>query len=65
MDQISGKQDLLMKSLTEFYNKNDNIDIMLPIINGRSNISLRILDWFSTNYSKKKNVIFLNLGEEL
>ena len=64
MTQTLSKQDLLMKSLTEFYNKNDNIDIMLPIINGRSNISLRILDWFSTNYSKKKNVIFPLVDEK-
>ena len=28
---------------------------MLPIINGMSTISLRIIDWFVTNYSKKYN----------
>ena len=28
---------------------------MLPIINGISTISLRIIDWFVTNYSKKYN----------
>ena len=26
---------------------------MLNIINGESSISLRIVDWFATNYSKK------------
>ena len=32
---------------------------MLPIINGQSNLSLRIIDWFVTNYSKKKNISFI------
>jgi len=32
---------------------------MLPIINGQSKISLRIIDWFVTNYSKKKNTSFI------
>jgi hypothetical protein len=30
--------------------------MVIPIITGKSNISLRILDWFVTNYSKKKNI---------
>jgi hypothetical protein len=37
----------------EFYNKENNLDKMLKIINGESRISLRIVDWFSTNYAKK------------
>lgn len=31
----------------------ENIDKMIAIINSESNISLRILDWFVTKYSKK------------
>ena len=34
--------------------KQENIDKMLDIINGKSDISLRILDWFVTKYSKKR-----------
>lgn len=37
----------------QFYHKNNNLQKMLEIINGSSKISLRIVDWFSTNYSKK------------
>jgi hypothetical protein len=38
-----------------FYNtnENDNLDNMLRIITGDSKISLRIVDWFATNYAKK------------
>jgi len=31
---------------------------MLSIINGTSKVSLRIVDWFSTNYSKKYYTIY-------
>ena len=49
------KQDLLMKSLQLFYLQPENIKTILEILEGDSNISLRIIDWFVTNYSKKKN----------
>ena len=29
------------------------LDKKLPIINGESEISLRLIDWFVTNYAKK------------
>ena len=37
----------------------------MPIINGDSKISLRVMDWFVTNYSKKNNISYLidNSGE--
>ncbi len=52
---VPNKQDILMKSLTEFFQNSDYIHEMLPIINGESKISLRIIDWFVTNYAKKNN----------
>jgi len=53
---ISSKKDLLMQSLINFFTNKENLNKITPIINGKSKISLRILDWFVTNYSKKKNV---------
>ena len=47
------QNNLLMKKMIEFYEKDNNIEKILPIINGESNISLRLIDWFVTNYSKK------------
>ena len=52
------QNDLLLNKLLEFYNKNDNFEKMLVIINGQSNISLRIVDWFATNYSKKHYTVY-------
>ena len=50
---MDSQNDLLLHKLMEFYNKENNLDKMLKIINGESRISLRIVDWFSTNYAKK------------
>lgn len=49
------QNDLLLKNLLVFYNtsENNNLDKMLQIITGESKISLRIVDWFATNYAKK------------
>ena len=53
---ISSKKDLLMQSLINFFTNRNNLDQVIPIITGKSKISLRILDWFVTNYSKKNNI---------
>ena len=62
------QNSLLLNNLMKFYNKNNNIDKILPIINGESSISLRLIDWFVTNYSKKHYVIYnvkkIKQGEE-
>jgi len=47
------QNDLLMTNLMKFYEEDNNLDKMLKIINGESPISLRIIDWFATNYAKK------------
>ncbi len=47
------QNELLLKKLMNYYSNEDNFNKMLCIINGESKISLRIVDWFSTNYAKK------------
>jgi hypothetical protein len=49
---------LLLTNLLKFYQQNDNLDVMLQIINGHSKISLRIIDWFATNYAKKYFTVY-------
>ena len=51
--QYSTQNDLLLNNLLDFYSDSDKLDTMLSIINGESKISLRIVDWFATNYAKK------------
>jgi len=47
------QNDLLLKNLLSFYRSGDHLEKMLRIISGESRISLRIVDWFSTNFAKK------------
>jgi hypothetical protein len=55
---LSNKELTLINSLITFYSTPNYIQDILPIISGLSNISLRVLDWFSTNYSKKYNISY-------
>lgn len=48
------QNDLLLNKLLQYYSDKDKITQMLSIINGESSISLRIVDWFVTNYAKQK-----------
>ena len=58
MNNYSTQNELLLGNLLEFYKDNNNIDKMLKIINGESKISLRIVDWFTTNYAKKNYTVY-------
>jgi hypothetical protein len=52
-------QNLLLSSLTEFYNKNTEYKITLKnIINGNHKLSLRIIEWLVTHYSKSNNIYY-------
>jgi len=47
----STQNDLLLNNLMDFYKNEENLSNMLKIITGESKISLRIVDWFVTNYA--------------
>ena len=52
------QNNLLLTNLLKFYEQGNNLDTMLKIINGHSKISLRIIDWFATNYAKKFYTVY-------
>lgn len=52
------QNSLLLTNLLEYYDRTKLLDKMLSIINGESKISLRIVDWFSTNYAKKNYTVY-------
>lgn len=58
MNNIKCKPEILLPSLYEFYAKQENLYIVLPVISGTSNISIRVIDWFITRYSKDYNIIY-------
>lgn len=55
---LNTQNDLLMKNLMDFYGNKSNLTRMMSIINGESNISLRIVDWFVTNFAKKYYTVY-------
>lgn len=55
--KVTNSKDLLMVSLSKFYNIKSNINKVVPIIEGQYHISLRLIDWFVTNYSKKHTIV--------
>ncbi len=62
------QKSLLLNNLMQYYKttideetgveKSENLERMLRIINGDVNISLRIVDWFTTNFAKKDYTVY-------
>ena len=61
MNVYAKQNDLLLTNLITYYSDNDyqQLDKILPILNGTSPISLRIIDWFVTNYAKQHYVVYI------
>ena len=55
---LTTQNELLLNNLLRYYRDSDNMDRMLSIINGESDTSLRVIDWFVTNYSKTHYTIY-------
>ena len=56
--RYSTQNEVLMNNLLRFYEDKTLLKRMSSIINGESNISLRIVDWFVTNFSKKYFTVY-------
>ena len=50
---------LLLESLTKFFQNEHYRQELLSIVDGTKGISLRSIDWFITNYSKKNNIYYM------
>ena len=55
---------LLLESLHGFYRKEYNGSKLVSILSDEKNISLRSIDWFITNYSKKNNTYYIVYQDE-
>lgn len=52
------KSNILLNSIDSFYEIDENRTILKQILNKSGGISLRNLEWFITNYSKKNNLSY-------
>ena len=54
---ITSKQALLIIPITKFFSKLSMLNKIITILKGES-MSLRLIDWFVTNYCKKFNILY-------
>ena len=62
--KIFCKQELIIQSLQQFYTNRTDIQEILSLFEGDSDISLRLIDWFVTNYSKMHNISYIHKNQE-
>ena len=59
VDLINPSNELLLNSLNSFYSNNEEYKIILKkIINGKHELSLRMIDWLVTRFAKSNNIIY-------
>ncbi len=63
-NRVQCKQDLVISWLQEFYTHPGHLEALLPILKGESDISLRLIDYFVTNYAKKNNTSYTQAGRQ-
>jgi hypothetical protein len=62
--KIHCKQELVVNSLQRFYSGREDKDEVLKLLEGTSTISLRLIDWFVTNYAKQHNTSYIFQNQE-
>ena len=62
---MMSKKSLLLSSLQTFYKDKNFASIVKEVIEGRTVLSLRVLDWLVTNYSRKNTVNYAYEGVQL
>jgi len=62
--KIHCKQELIISSLQKFYGGRTDTDEILQHLQGTSAISLRLIDWFVTNYAKQYNTSYILNNQE-
>ena len=62
--KIDCKPELVISSLQRFYSSHPEIEKVLTYLNGEAPLSLRIIDWFFTKYSRKNFVRYPLNGQD-
>jgi hypothetical protein len=59
MVEILKQDDVLLEKLHDFFKSKNNYSQLVDIIDKKSYISLRIIDWFVTKHSKINNIVYI------
>ena len=62
--KILCKQELIIASLQAFYTSRPDLPEIMELLQGTSIISLRLIDWFVTNYAKRNSIGYIIGGQE-
>ena len=62
--KIPCRRELLIMSLQRFYGSREDLSTLIPVLKGEGDLSLRLIDWFVTNYAKKYHVSYMLSGQE-
>lgn len=62
--KIDCKPELVISSLQKFYGSYNDIESILPYLQGTADLSLRLIDWFVTNYCRKHFIGYPLNGQE-
>ena len=62
--KIFCKQELIIQSLQSFYMTRSDLPEILEILEGESVMSLRLIDWFVTNYAKYHNISYIHKQQD-
>ena len=62
--KIECKPEMVIASLQKFYTSHPEIDKVITYLNGEAPLSLRIIDWFVTKYSRKNFIRYPLNGQE-
>ena len=54
--RITSQEQMLLNCMDQFYSNSEHSNILIKLING--DVSIRLIDFFVTNYSKKNRVSY-------
>lgn len=55
---LNSQYVVLMNKIIKFYQNKDNLNKLISIISGESYLSLRVIDFFVTNYAREREIIY-------
>lgn len=58
--EIRTQEQWVLHRLEGFYSIENRLETLRAILDGKTSISLRILDWFVTNYAKMNNISYVS-----